>query len=234
MARTSWRCNCCAVNGFGLNLNMAATRQPAIRAKSSAALALPKPAGLGARMGDALMTLVATLPHSSEGASATPQTRALALTRAAARKSAGISGGAAMAPGPLGLLTLMPDLVAVWRVQSQLVADIGAVYGKDATLTREQMLHCLFKHTASHITRDLVMRAGERYLVQRGSAVALKALVGKLGLKLAQKTVGKAFARWAPVVGALGVGGYAYYDTKKVGANAIELFSCELVLHDPA
>ena len=135
-----------------------------------------------------------------------------------------------MAPGPLGLLTLLPDLVAVWRVQVQLVADIGAVYGKDGTLTKEQMLYCLFKHTVSHITRDLVMRAGERFLVQRATGAALQAMARKIGIKLAQKAAVKAFARWAPVVGAIGVGGYAYFDTKKVAANAIELFGGVVVV----
>jgi hypothetical protein len=51
-----------------------------------------------------------------------------------------------MAPGQLGLLTVLPDLVAMWRIQSQLVSDIAAVYGKTANLGREHMLWCLFKH----------------------------------------------------------------------------------------
>lgn len=38
-------------------------------------------------------------------------------------------------------------------------------------------------------------------------------------------SVGKAIARYAPLVGALGVGAYAYYDTQKVADTANELFS---------
>ena len=182
-------------------------------------------AGLAARVTQAILGVAAAVPDSTEPMSTTPHLQAQALTEKAARLAAGISAGAAMAPGPLGMLTLLPDLVAVWRVQSQLVADIGAVYGKDAGLTREQMLYCLFKHTASHVTRDLVLRAGERFLVQRASGAALQAIAGKIGIKVAHKALGKAFARWAPVVGALGVGGYAYYDTRQVGVSAIELFS---------
>jgi hypothetical protein len=37
-------------------------------------------------------------------------------------------------------------------------------------------------------------------------------------------------ARYAPVIGAIGVGGYAYYDTNKVAKTAIELFSKEVVV----
>jgi hypothetical protein len=204
---------------------MATGRQLAIQPKDSSALAAESGhAGLGSKISDAILSIVASVPNSTEPFSNKPQAQARILAEAAARTAAGISGAAAMAPGPLGLLTLLPDLIAVWRVQSQLVADIGAVYGKEATLTKEQMLYCLFKHTASQVTRDLVMRAGERFLVRRASGTALQSMARKIGIKVAQKTIGKAFARWAPIVGAIGVGGYAYYDTKKVASNAIELF----------
>ena len=205
---------------------MAKGRQLAIQpANSPAPAAESEHSGLGSRISDAILSIVATVPTSTEPFSNNPEAQARILAESAARTAAGISGAAAMAPGPLGMLTLLPDLIAVWRVQSQLVADIGAVYGKDATLTKEQMLYCLFKHTASHVTRDLVMRAGERFLVHRATGTALQTMARKIGIKVAQKTIGKAFARWAPIVGAIGVGGYAYYDTKKVAANAIELFS---------
>jgi hypothetical protein len=37
--------------------------------------------------------------------------------------------------------------------------------------------------------------------------------------------LGNGAARFFPLLGAVGVGGYAYYDTTKVAASAIELFS---------
>jgi hypothetical protein len=48
-------------------------------------------------------------------------------------------------------------------------------------------------------------------------------------VKIGQRAAGKGLARWLPVVGALGVGAYAYYDTGQVAATAIELFSGEVV-----
>jgi hypothetical protein len=36
----------------------------------------------------------------------------------------------ALPPGPLGLATVIPDLLAIWKLQQQLVADIAAVFGK--------------------------------------------------------------------------------------------------------
>ena len=83
--------------------------------------------------------------------------RAQALARHAAVKAAAISGSLALPPGPLGLVTVLPDLVTIWKVQ-QLVADIAAVHGKPAALRQELMVYCLFKHGAAHLARELVVR----------------------------------------------------------------------------
>jgi len=144
--------------------------------------------------------------------------------QAAATKAAMAAGSLALPPGPLGWLTLLPELLAVWRIQSQLVADIAAIYGRSATLNREQMLYCLFKHAASQAVRDLVVRAGERYIVRAASVGMLKTIAGRIGARFTERTLSRSVSRWLPVIGAVGVGAYAYYDTAQVARTAIELF----------
>ena len=187
-------------------------------------------AGLSNRVTEALLELISSVPKSNEHESSTPEAKAGTLARAAARTSAGISGGAALVPGPLGLLTLLPDMLGVLRVQAQMVADIAAVYGKTATLTKEQMVYCLFKHTASQLLRDVVMRSGQRFLVRPVSLRMMQGMVAKISINVGQRTIGKTVARYAPVIGAIGVGGYAYFDTSSVAKAAIDLFSKEVVL----
>src|ERR1035437_4953221 len=211
---------------------MATGQCPIIRVGSSGVAKVAKHAGIADRVSDAIMNLISAVPSSSETNSATPGDRVKLLARNAARTSAGISGGSAMAPGPLGMLTMLPDIVGVWRVQAQMVADIAAVYGKTATLTRQHMVFCLFRHSAAQLLRDVIVREGERYLVLPLTLRMMRSLVSKIGIKVGERTSGKAIARYAPVVGAVGVGAYAYYDTKKVAQTAIELFSSEVVLQD--
>lgn len=179
------------------------------------------------RISQTILNLVAVIPASSEAASDVPLRRARALARSAARASAQVSGVAALAPGPLGLLSLLPDLLLVWKIQSQLVADIASAYGKTATLGREQMLFCLFKHSAAQAFRDVVFRSGERFLVRRASVHALQKIAATIGVRLSQRAMGKAVSRFLPLVGATAVAGYAYYDTNQVAATAIELFGSE-------
>ena len=172
----------------------------------------------------ALLDFVGTIPSSRQHAVDQPRAVAARLTRAAARTAAATSGSLALPPGPLGLLTVLPDLFAVWRIQSQLVADIAAVYGRSDALTKEQMLYCLFRHLASQAVRDLVVRAGERWLIQRASLAVLQSVAQRIGLHLSKKVIGAGLSRWLPLVGAVGVAGYAYYDTRQVAATAIALF----------
>jgi hypothetical protein len=202
----------------------------AIRTDSSVQANIATRAGLADRASDAILNVISAVPTSSETNSATPEARARLLALNAARLSASISGGAAMAPGPLGMLTLLPDLIGVWKVQAQMVADIAATYGKIATLNRQHMVYCLFKHSAAQLLRDVIVREGARYLVLPVTVQMMRSLTSKIGIKVGQRTFGKAVARYAPLLGAIGVGAYAYYDTKKVADTAIELFSSEVLL----
>lgn len=186
--------------------------------------------GIRGTLAEAILDVVGAIPPSREFRSDEPHAQAMRLATQAAKSAATISGGAALVPGPAGMLTLMPDILGVWRVQAQLVADIAAVYGKTATLTKEHMLYCLFRHMFAQGLRDIVVRAGERFLVRRASMQLLTKLAATIGIKVSQHAMGKAVARYAPVIGAAGVAFYAFYDTKKVAATAIELFRNEVAV----
>lgn len=179
---------------------------------------------------DALLKVISKIPESSQLKSMEPATQARALTMKAAGKSAAVSGTLAIPPGPAGMVTIIPDLMSVWSIQSQLVADIAAAYGRSAALQREQMLYCLFKHAAAQAFRDLVVRVGGRVVVKRASLRVIQNVLRKVGIRVTQRIAGKAIGRWLPVVGALGIAAYSYFDTTQVGKTAQELFSQELRL----
>jgi hypothetical protein len=177
------------------------------------------------QMAQAILNVLGKIPMTSRRASSTPEEAARELANTAAAKAALVSGGLALPPGPIGWLTILPDLIAIWKLQSQLVADIAAVYRKSATLNEEQMLYCLFKHAAAQAVRDLIVRVGNRAIVQRATLRVLQTAAERISVKVTQRALGAAAARWIPIVGAVGVGAYAYYDTAQVARTAIELFS---------
>ncbi len=184
---------------------------------------------MSARIGDAIIDLLGRLPQTTEAASTTPRARAGAIADAASRKAALVSGTLALPPGPLGWLTVLPELYAIWKIQAQMVADIAGAYGRRWQLTREQMLFCLFRHAAAHAFRDIAVQVGERWLVQTAGLASVRTAARKIGVKLTERGIGRGLARWLPMVGAMGVGAYAWYDTRKVAHTAIALFSMESI-----
>ncbi|HEV2622351.1 MAG TPA: hypothetical protein VGU65_09735 [Frateuria sp.] len=195
--------------------------------------AVPATADHG-RLATAILDFASQIPDSQVHRGLHPEAKAQELVRQAARKAALTAGSLALPPGPLGWLTVLPELVAIWRIQAQMVSDIAAAYGQHASLGREQMLWCLFRHTAAQAFRDLVVRLGDRLLFRQLSATVAERVARRIGISLSQRAVGAGISRWLPVVGAAGVGAYAWYDTRSVGRTAIELFgSGSLVQTEP-
>jgi hypothetical protein len=198
-------------------------KEKAMAKQPRSELAIPDH-GLVQRTRNALLELISKIPTSSEDRVLDPATRARRLTTTAALKAATISGSLALPPGPLGLVTVLPDLYAVWRVQAQLVSDIAAVHGQTAFLSQESMVWCLFRHAAAQAVRDVVTRVGERVVVNGISLRAMETVLTKVGVTTTQRVLARGATRFIPVAGALGVAAYAYYDTGQVGHAAIDLF----------
>jgi hypothetical protein len=104
-----------------------------------------------------------------------------------------------------------------------MVADIFALHGREAELTRSHMLYCLFRHMASHVARDVVVRAGQRVIVQQLSAGAIGAVLRHVGVAVTKRVAGTAASRWVPLAGAAAVGAYAYWDTLQVAKSTCRL-----------
>jgi hypothetical protein len=181
-------------------------------------------AQVASNIGRTILDAVGEVPASTRRKSRDAEAESRAAIGKAAGRASLTAGAFAVPLGPVGWLTILPEMVAVWRIQAQLVVDIAALHGRKATITREQMLFCLFRHTAAQAVRDLAVRAGERLIVQQVTSQVLKKVAEAIGVKVARRVVGKGVTRWLPVIGVVGVAGYAYYDTAQVGATALEMF----------
>jgi uncharacterized protein (DUF697 family) len=177
-----------------------------------------------------LFKVINEIPSSAEKRSSDGVLRARKLTAEASLRAAAISGALALPTGPLGWLTILPDLAAIWRLQAQLVADIGAVFGKRGKLTEESIIYCLFRHAAAQAVRDLVTRMGERLVLQRVSVRVAENVLHRIGIKVVHRVARRGLWRLLPAIGALAVAGYAYYDTEQVGQTAIEFFTEDIEL----
>ena len=134
----------------------------------------------------AILEFVSRIPDSEvpRAGKGTGEETCRHLASAAANKAAITAGSLALPPGPLGWLTVLPELVAIWRIQGQQVSDIAAAYGKTAKLGREQMLWCLFRHTAAQAFRDVAIRVGDRLVFRTAATSVLQRLAGRIGVSV--------------------------------------------------
>lgn len=177
-----------------------------------------------ARFGSVLFDLITDIPDSLYHAQEAPDDKVKRLTQQAALRAAAVSTTLSVPAGFTGMLTSIPDIAAVWRIQAQLVADIAATYGKIAMLSREAMVWCLFRHSATQLLKDIAIRTGSRVVVQKISMVTLRKLLQKIGVHISSKLVSRVALRAIPAIGALGNGAYTYYDTNEVGKTAAAYF----------
>ena len=81
----------------------------------------------GHSIAQTILDFVGHIPGTAEKESLDPAQRARVIARSVSRKAAVTAGSLALPPGPLGWLTVLPELVAVWKLQAQMVADIAGV-----------------------------------------------------------------------------------------------------------
>ncbi len=157
-----------------------------------------------------------------------PGDMADSLIQNACFKTGLVSATCSLPPGPLGLLTIIPELMMIYRIQGQLVMDIAALHGKEAQVTKELLLYCIFKHGSAQVFRKVIEESSLRILVRPTTVKFFQSLLEKVGLMVTRSILRKQFARWIPVLGAIVTGGFAFMDTKKVGILSKEVFSKEI------
>ncbi len=174
--------------------------------------------------GRLLFDIVTDIPETKLQPAENPGDRVKTLINKACLKSATVSATLSVPGGFASVITALPDLATIWKIQSQLVADIAATYGKVAFLNREAMVWCLFRHSAAQLLRDTLVRTGTRFITQKISLTALQVLLKKIGIQQASKLIGKTAAKAVPLLGAVVSGAYAAYDTREVGKTAETYF----------
>jgi len=182
------------------------------------------------------------VPESKEpGKAKRPYDRSKEITQKACAKAAAISGGLALPVGPLGMLTVLPDLVLVWRIQAQMVADIAVAFGHKKPLTEEDLMTCLFSHVAGTALReyersiplDHEEKSGKTVLdlidrfTRSGSRDVAVRVSKQIGQVIFQRVAKRTTSRIVPLAGAAIVSAYAALDTKEVARTAVEMFSGE-------
>jgi len=145
-----------------------------------------------------------------------------------ALKCASVSGFASLAPGPLGMLTIIPDLIIVLRLQTEMLAKLSVAYNKEKVISKELVLFMLFQSVGVSGIKFVVVKSAQ-VVVKRASARLLQRIVSMMGGRVLQRTAGQAVARWIPGLGAAAMAIWVRYMTRKIGSEAMHLLSKDIV-----
>lgn len=152
------------------------------------------------------------------------------LAQSAAIKTAAISAGLSLPTGVFSIFTILPELFMVYRIQGHLIKDIASLYGKEALVTKELLIYCMFKQTSLHLVERLLEDAGTKIFIRPATIRFVESLLEKLGMNLSKKLIRTQLLKWLPLLGAALTGGLTYLDTKYVAATASGLFAKEILI----
>ncbi len=155
------------------------------------------------------------------------------IVRRHAVQASSVSAALSIPGGVVGLLSVIPDVAAVWRIQAQMIANVAAAHGKEALVTREQMIWCMFRQMAFGMAKELIVQQGSRYLVKQVQPKMIQKIAEKIGHGIVKGQGAKLISKAVPLVGSVSSGALTYYDTMRVGKNARELYSKEVILLGP-
>lgn len=153
------------------------------------------------------------------------------LIETCAKQNAGISAAAGIVPGPLGLLAVVPEIVAVTRNQLNLIYDVGVASGKEDLMTRELMV-TVFASAFGLSLGGLGMMHGSKLIIKRSSLRVMQKIIAILGGKITQQALKASIGKWFPVVGSAALAAWSYQTTKTVGKKAGKILEMDIEILD--
>ena len=147
------------------------------------------------------------------------------MTREAARRTFAVSMAAGLAPGFFGVMTILPEIVSVTKIQIRLVHKIAGYYHAGASLDRTVLLLIFSEAIGLMVGKSLLRRVGARLVVTTLSTRLARRLAQQIGSRIIAKAVQKGVARWLPVVMAPVLAAFSRSMTLRIGRHAMKLFS---------
>lgn len=152
-----------------------------------------------------------------------------ALVKKASAQTASISATLALPGGLTGVLTLVPEIYSIWRIQAQLISNIAYINGKATLVSREQMLWCMFRQMGYGLVKEFVFQRGSVFVVKKMQDQAFQKALQKLGLAMLSKQSVRFAGKIIPLLGSVSAGTLSYYDTRRTAQRAIELYSSPMI-----
>ena len=150
------------------------------------------------------------------------------MIRKASRIAFLMSTGAGIPSGPVGLATIIPEVVALTKLQINLIFKVAKFHQQEAKVNKTIILAVLGVAMGVVLKHALINKVGTRIIVRSLSAEGAKRITREIGEKFAVGLLKSGIGRWIPLMLAPVFGYLSLSMTRKVGREAELLFSHEL------
>jgi uncharacterized protein (DUF697 family) len=154
------------------------------------------------------------------------------MIREAAQKAFWVSTTLSAVPGPFGLATILPEIVAVTKVQLNLVYKIAKYYQNLETINQSIVLLIFANALGLTVGNQLVRRVGMRLIIKALSTPVIERIARLIGLRIAAGITKRIAGRWLIVVAAPLFGLFSKKMTQKIGIEATALFAEPIEFED--
>lgn len=149
----------------------------------------------------------------------------------AANTNSLIVGKAGLLIGPLGMLSVVPEVVLIIRNEIGLIYDVAKAHGKSDLVSKEVVVSILLSGFGTPVD-SLVTTRGGKYLAKFVSSQDYKNMVVLLSGKVAQQLLKSTVSKYLPKVGPAAMAAWTNYTTRKIGKRAHEVFGSELLIEE--
>jgi hypothetical protein len=145
----------------------------------------------------------------------------------AAERAFKVSTALGLIPGPLGMAVILPEVIAITRLQVNLICRIARHFRKHEPVNMEIVLLILGNVMGITAGEALARKVGTRLVIRSANSRIANAVARKIGKKVVEEAAEKAIGRWIPLLTAPLFGYFSRSLTKRIGREAVRLLSLE-------
>lgn len=152
------------------------------------------------------------------------------MTKTASWKAFSISTAAAIPPGPFGLVTILPEIVAVTKIQMNLIYRIAKYHQQVGKVNRTLVLLIFGNALGFAVGSEFLKKVGSRLLVESAGTQGVRNIALRIGKQITRRILPKTVARWVPIVLAPIFGAFSKSLTTKIGQEADKIFCKDIAI----
>jgi hypothetical protein len=151
----------------------------------------------------------------------------------AAARAFRVSTVLGLIPGPVGIMAILPEVVAITKIQINLIHRIARYHGKSEEVNLEMVLLILGNVFGVAAGEALTRKAGTALVIRSVNSRLIKQIARRIGNRMVDTVAEKAIGRWIPMMSAPLFGYLSKSLTRRIGREANRLLTLDLEIDGP-